>query len=291
MPARQPFTYLCQTLARGPKAGRADLHLHTTASDGNYRPEEVVDLARRCGLAAVAITDHDTLAGVAPARAAAPASLEVIAGVEITTEHLGRELHLLGYFVDDNADLDAALADVRASRVERYRRMIERLRAIGVSVEDEAFAVVPDALGRRHLAEMLVRQGKAGSVREAFQRWLGDGAPAALAKRRIPIGEAIRLVRAAGGVASWAHPSYDGARQHLADLAALGPRRGRGGIPGPAPVAGRPGPRLGETVGVGDHRRQRLPRRCGGTALASVPGPDRRPTGSGLKSSARIAVS
>ncbi len=222
MPARQPFTYLCQMLARGPKAGRADLHLHTTASDGNYLPEEVVDLAHRCGLAAIAITDHDTLAGVAAARSAAPASLEVIAGVEITAEHLGREQHLLGYFVDDSAALDAALADVRESRVTRYNAMIERLRALGVSVEDEPFAIVPDALGRRHLAEMLVRQGKAGSVREAFQRWLADGRPADVPKRRVPIGEAIRLVRAAGGVASWAHPSYDGAKQHLAELAALG---------------------------------------------------------------------
>jgi predicted metal-dependent phosphoesterase TrpH len=222
MPARSPFTYLCQTLARGPKAGRADLHLHTTASDGTYRPEEVVDLARRCGLSAIAITDHDTLAGVAAARKAAPASLEVIAGVEITAEHLGREVHLLGYFVDDSAALDAALADVRASRATRYREMIERLRALGVSIEDETLTVVPDAIGRRHLAEMLVRQGKAGSIREAFQRWLGDHAPAAVAKRRIPVGEAIRLVRGAGGVASWAHPSYDGAKQHLADLAALG---------------------------------------------------------------------
>jgi 3',5'-nucleoside bisphosphate phosphatase len=222
MPARQPFTYLCQMLARGPKAGRADLHLHTTASDGTYRPEEVVDLARRCGLAALAITDHDTLAGVAVARAAAPASLEVIAGVEITAEYLGRELHLLGYFVDDSAALDAALADVRASRVTRFHAMVERLRTLGVSLQDEALEVVPDALGRRHLAEMLVRQGKAGSVREAFQRWLGDNGPAAVAKRRIPVGEAICLVRTAGGVASWAHPSYDGAKQHLADLAALG---------------------------------------------------------------------
>ena len=182
-----------------------------------------MDLARRCGLAAIAITDHDTLAGVMPARAVAPASLEVIAGVEITAEHLGRELHLLGYFVDgERSALDSALADVRESRTTRYYAMIERLRALGVSLQDETFTVVPDALGRRHLAEMLVRQGKAGSVREAFQRWLGDNGPADVAKRRVPVGEAIRLVRAAGGVASWAHPSYDGARQHLADLAALG---------------------------------------------------------------------
>src|SRR5207244_130119 len=105
MPSRQPFTRLCQQLARPASSGRADLHLHTTHSDGTYSPAEVVDLARRSGLAAVAITDHDTTAGVAPARAAAALGLEVIAGVEVTAEYQGREAHLLGYFVrpDDRA--------------------------------------------------------------------------------------------------------------------------------------------------------------------------------------------
>src|SRR4051812_35229746 len=100
MPARQPFTRLCQQLALGPHAGRADLHLHTTASDGEYTPAQIVELAHRAGLAAIAITDHDTFGGVDLARAAAGPSLEVISGVEITTEFRGRELHLLGYFVD-----------------------------------------------------------------------------------------------------------------------------------------------------------------------------------------------
>src|SRR5437899_7983061 len=99
MPARQPFTALCHALAPGRPAGRADLHLHTTHSDGSYTPAEVVDLARRSGLAAIAVTDHDTTAGVAEARATALDGLEVIAGVEITAEYQGRELHLLGYFV------------------------------------------------------------------------------------------------------------------------------------------------------------------------------------------------
>src|SRR5690606_7052185 len=117
MPARQPFTYMCQQLARGPRAGRADLHLHTTASDGAYTPAEVVDLARRSGLAAIAVTDHDTLAGVGPARAAAPASLEVIDGVEITCEFRGRELHLLGYFIDPQSrPLLDALTSIRVGR-------------------------------------------------------------------------------------------------------------------------------------------------------------------------------
>src|ERR1700684_3482394 len=100
MPARQPFTALCQLAARPRLADRADLHLHTTHSDGNYTPAQVVELARRCGLAAVAITDHDNSSGVLAARQAngASAAPEIIAGAEITAEFRGRELHLLAYF-------------------------------------------------------------------------------------------------------------------------------------------------------------------------------------------------
>src|SRR5262245_27898663 len=110
MPARQPFTALCQTTARSRLGGRADLHTHTTHSDGAYTPAKVVDLARRSGLAAVAITDHDTLDGVAEARAAAlDSAVEIIAGVEISAEYRGVELHLLGYFVNvDDSSLSYA---------------------------------------------------------------------------------------------------------------------------------------------------------------------------------------
>jgi predicted metal-dependent phosphoesterase TrpH len=224
MPAKQPFTYICQQLAIGPLAGRADLHLHTTASDGAYTPAQVAELARRAGLAAIAITDHDTLAAVGAARAAAGSSLEVIAGVEITAEFRGRELHLLGYFVDpEYAPLADALAGVREGRSNRFRAMVERLREAGVSVDVGAMPNEPHSLGRRHLAELLVAQGRAASVREAFQRWLRDGGPGAVAKARLDVAEAIALVRAAGGVAAWAHPPYDGeTRQALAALAAMG---------------------------------------------------------------------
>lgn len=225
MPARQPFTYLCQQLAKGPGVGRADLHLHTTASDGTYTPVQIVELARRSGLAAIAITDHDTFAGVVPAREAARGtSLEVIVGVEITTEHRERELHLLGYFVDLQCEpLGEALRDIRQGRVERFHAMVERLADFGVPVELESAERSPDALGRRYLAELLVQQGKAGSIREAFQRWLGDRSPVAVAKRRLPVGEAIALVREAGGVASWAHPNCDGeALNVLVELTGMG---------------------------------------------------------------------
>src|SRR5262249_3698429 len=182
----------------------------TTASDGTYTPAEVVELARRAGLAAVAVTDHDTLAAVAPARAAAAGSpLEVIAGVEITAEFRGRELHLLGYFVDpEEPRLAAALAAVRQGRAERFAALVERLRQGGGCGDGGGLDGAADALGRRHLAELLVRQGRAGSVREAFGRWLADGARAAVPKKRLPVAEAIALVRAAGGVAAWAHPNY-----------------------------------------------------------------------------------
>jgi predicted metal-dependent phosphoesterase TrpH len=226
MPARQPFTALCQLAARQRLAGRADLHLHTTHSDGAYSPVQVVELARRAGLAAAAVTDHDAVGGVAAARAAAGGSgVEIVAGVEITAEFRSRELHLLGYFFHtDDGPLTAALEMVRRGRTERFREMVERLRACGASLDLETAAppVAPEALGRRHLAEMLVRQGLCGSVREAFARWLHDGGRAVAPKRRLPVGEAAALLRAAGGVAAYAHPPYDCTMEDLAELRDLG---------------------------------------------------------------------
>ena len=222
MPAGQPFTALCQLAARGPYTGRVDLHVHTTYSDGTYTPAQAVDLARRAGLAALAITDHDTLGGVSAARQAALGStLEVVPGVEITTEHRQRDLHLLGYFVAlDHAGLTAALAEIRRQRVERFREMIERLRGRGVSLENAEQRVPgsPEALGRRHLAEMLVRARRVATVREAFARYLGDRGDVAVPKKRLPVTEALALVRAAGGVAAWAHPPYDCKQEDLAEL-------------------------------------------------------------------------
>jgi predicted metal-dependent phosphoesterase TrpH len=222
MPAGSPFTALCQALARGPAADRADLHLHSTASDGTYTPAQVAELGRRCLLKAIALTDHDTLAGLDEARRAA-GTLEVIAGVEITTRYEGRELHLLGYFVDPTYEpLLKALASIRAERHERFLGMVGRLRDLGVSVEVTDADLSRSSLGRRSLAELLVNQGHAGSIREAFQRWLHDRGRAALPKTGLPVGEAIALVRAAGGVASWAHPPYDQCMARLGDLAAAG---------------------------------------------------------------------
>ncbi len=226
MPARQPFTALCQTIGRPPSSGRADLHIHTTYSDGTYTPAQVIDLARRTGLAALALTDHDTLAGVTFAQAAAIGTdIEVIPGVEITSEFLGRELHLLGYFVHlDDAPLNAALARMQARRVSRFWDMVERLRGLGMSFEDNELQAQANnsTLCRRHLATLLIESGRAGSMRDAFTRYLGDNGRVALPKLRLPVGEAIALVRGAGGIASWAHPSYDCTRENLLALRGLG---------------------------------------------------------------------
>ena len=234
MPTRQPFTALCQQAARGRHAGRADLHVHTTCSDGAYTPGQVVELARRSGLSAVAVTDHDTLDGVPAARAAAAGSgVEVVAGVEITAEYRGREMHLLGYFVaaDDGA-LTEALARVCRHRVERFREMLERLRRRGLTVEGDGLPAGTAAPGRRHLAELLVRAGRVATVREAFRRYLGDASELVVPKRRLPVAEALALVAGAGGVAAWAHPAYDCTQESLRELRGLGLRAVEAEYPG-----------------------------------------------------------
>jgi predicted metal-dependent phosphoesterase TrpH len=243
MPARQPFTALCQATARRRGTGRSDLHLHSTHSDGTYTPAQLVELAGRCGLSGLAVTDHDTLSGVAPARvAAAGSALEVIAGVEVSAERDGHEFHLLGYFVRlDNAPLLAALARLRAHRTDRFWDMVGRLRGCGVTLDEDDLRrqTGTAVLGRRHLAEFLVQTRWAGSVREAFARYLHDGGRAAVPKQRLPVAEAIALVRGAGGVAAWAHPSYDGTREVLAALRRLGLQAIEVEYPGFRPGRGR----------------------------------------------------
>jgi predicted metal-dependent phosphoesterase TrpH len=222
MPARQPFTALCRSASRKPKTGRSDLHVHTRHSDGTYTAAQVVDLSVRAGLAAVAITDHDTLAGVPRAvQTARGTGPEIIPGVEVTSEHDGRELHILGYFVAlDHAPLLEALARLRSHRLERFREMIGRLRECGVALDDTRLQNDPEyeVLGRRHVAELLVEAGKASTVREAFQRYLSDRGRLAVPKLRLPAREAIGLIRSAGGVACWAHPWGQCSRAALGQL-------------------------------------------------------------------------
>lgn len=213
MPRRSPFTNLARQLAALARPRRADLHVHTTASDGEFTPSQVAALARQAGVAAVAVTDHDTLSGVAEAQAGATPELDVIAGVEISTSHNGREFHLLGYFVrTDHADLNAALARVRERRRERFREFVDRIRATGRTIPADRVALVEQAsesLGRRHVAQLLVACGVTRTRNEAFQRFVGPVRKEVGPKVLVPVEEAIHLVHAAGGVASLAHPPAD----------------------------------------------------------------------------------
>jgi 3',5'-nucleoside bisphosphate phosphatase len=215
---------LCQAAARKPTTGRADLHIHTTFSDGLYTAAQVVDLARRSGLGAIAITDHDTTDGFQPARESAMGSnLEIVPGVEITSHFRGRELHLLGYFIRpaDEA-LRTALDRLREDRAGRFWDLVDHLQRRGVGFPEEELQRYRQTgvLSRRHLAETLVRLGRASTVREAFHRYLADDTVPRL--RRLPVADAIGCVRGAGGVASWAHPSYDCNRESVAELQRLG---------------------------------------------------------------------
>ena len=204
----------------------ADLHVHTTHSDGLCSPCEVVIAAAGAGLAVLAITDHDTVSALAIARPeAARLGLELVAGAELTCELNGREVHLLGHFLgDDDPSLLAALGWLRAGRGPRLQAMAEKLRDHGLVLDLDALRQsFPRAvLGRHHAARYLARTGQVASVREVFASFLGDGCPACVPKPRLDVFKAIGLIRGAGGVAGLAHPPYDLRAETLGQLAAAG---------------------------------------------------------------------
>lgn len=226
MPRQAPFTWLCGQIAELARVRVVDLHIHTTASDGEYTPSQVIAHARRAGLSAVAITDHDTLAGWAEARQAAGEALSFIPGVEISTVFEQRELHLLGYFLrDDHPGLNATLARLQQSRRERFRDWIGQLAQSGIRLPEDRVQLVErstTSLGRRHIAKLLFSMGKARSLSEAFYRYVQPTAKQVLPKALVPIAQAIELVHAAGGVTSLAHPPADWGEEEFLRLRELG---------------------------------------------------------------------
>lgn len=187
-----------------------DLHNHTTASDGSEAPAEAVRLAGELGLAAIAITDHDTVSGIGEALEAGRAlGVEVVPGIEISADYGGNQAHILGLFIDpESPALRPALDWAVNEREERNRRMVAAMAADGFDISiDELQKNNPDSvLGRPHMAEHLMKRGYVASVREAFDRYLGDDGPYYLPKRRIPLDVTARLIREAGGIAIVAHP-------------------------------------------------------------------------------------
>ena len=204
---------------------RADLHLHTHYSDGTFPPEEVVARAKALGLAAISITDHDNVAAVPQALAAAGPDLEVIPGVELTVVFGTRELHLLGYvFRSDDPQLAAFLARMQRYRVERIQAMIERLRAhrVTVTLEEVLEIAGKGSVGRPHLAEALVKRRAVRSLEEAFKKYLGDDAPCFVKGATVTMSQGTELIRGAGGVAVLAHPFRMVADSWFPELVAAG---------------------------------------------------------------------
>jgi hypothetical protein len=187
-----------------------DLHTHSTASDGTERPAEVIRRAKRIGLRAVALTDHDTLAGVEEAaREARFLGVEFIPGCEISLDGVPGTFHMTGLGVDP-ADrvLNERLDFVRVGREARNAEIAGKLAALGfpVTLEEAAAEAGGDVVGRPHFARVLVRKGIARDFHDAFDRWLGKGRPAYAERDRLPLADAIDAIHGAGGAAVLAHP-------------------------------------------------------------------------------------
>lgn len=196
--------------ARTEEQRLADLHCHSTVSDGQLEPWQVVELAARQGLHVVALTDHDTVAGVEPARQRARAlGLEVVPALELSTAWGAQEIHLLGYFVDVAAPpLLRELQRQQEARWQRARLMARRLAALGYPI---SWARVRElggqgTVGRVHLARALVEAGHVASMGQAFDQFLAEGRPAYVPQARLTVQEGIGLIAAAGGVPVLAHP-------------------------------------------------------------------------------------
>ncbi len=189
---------------------RADLHCHSSASDGTRPPAEVVARAAAAGLDAFALTDHDTVAGITEAAAALPHGLSLIAGMELSGRREGHSVHLLGYLFDPAyEELAAQTRAIRASRVERAKAMIAKLNELGADVSWEQVTRIAGGgvIGRPHIARAMIEAGVVGSIDEAFTPpWIGPGGRAHVRRYALDPAEAIRLVHAAGGVTVLAHP-------------------------------------------------------------------------------------
>ena len=191
---------------------RIDLHLHTTHSDGSLPPTEVLKLASKADVTALAITDHDITSGIPEAMAAGQElGIEVIAGVEISSFDGRSELHILGYCLNwQDPVLNERLATLRASRHRRNPQIIDRLRAAGLDVTYEEVRALAgtESVGRPHIAQRLMQKKYVSSAKEAFDRYLAEGKPAYVARELPGPAEAISWIRDAKGVAALAHPTW-----------------------------------------------------------------------------------
>ncbi|HLN04044.1 MAG TPA: PHP domain-containing protein [Bryobacteraceae bacterium] len=193
-----------------------DLHSHTNESDGTYSAAELVDAAMSARLDALAVTDHDTLAGYDLAEPLARAAgLDLVCGIEISTRFHGRSVHLLGYFVNQPpaAEFREWLGELQSSRRDRNQRLIKRLRSLGVDISlEEVVAKGRSMTGRPHFARVLVEKGYVTTIDQAFEDYLDESAKGYVQRREVPMHEGIERVLAGGGIPSLAHPIRVGRR-------------------------------------------------------------------------------
>lgn len=191
----------------------ADLHLHTTASDGRLTPTQLMELVARRGLRAVAVTDHDSTDGLAEALEAASAypDLRVVPGIELSTDVPGNEIHVLAYYIQyTDPGVQERLARFREGRLDRARKMVEKLGKLGVEIEwDRVQAIAGEgAVGRPHLALAMVEKGYIKEPREAFDAYIGRNGPAYVEREKLTPVQAVELIRDWGGAAVIAHPGW-----------------------------------------------------------------------------------
>lgn len=206
-----------------------DLHLHTTASDGRRTPAELVRWSSIAGVTVMAVTDHDTTAAVAEVRAlAAEAGIEAIPGIEITAVDAGRDVHMLGYFFDpDNEPLATFLSTQREARVQRAEAIAARLGELGMPIDlgqvlGRGRKQRGRSVGRPQIAQAMVRAGHVADMREAFDRWLGEGAPAFMPREGPSPEDVLAVVHEAGGIVSLAHPGRTRIDARIESLRAAG---------------------------------------------------------------------
>jgi len=204
----------------------ADLHIHTLFSDGLLSPEQIILKAKNANLAALAITDHDIVSGIDPAIAAGKAQgVRVIAGIEFTTETKDNELHILGLFLDyKNAELLEALKKIQDDRVERIKKIIEKLKLVNVNLEEDSIlnSTLTGTVGRPHVARMLIKLGYALDLRDAFSKYLVKGAPGYVPHFKLSPIEAVELIRRCKGAPVFAHPGISKSDEMIPDLVKAG---------------------------------------------------------------------
>lgn len=190
---------------------RIDLHTHTTASDGLLTPEQLIEKAREAGVQVLAVCDHDSTDGLNAAMAAgARVGIEVIPAVEINTDIDHGEVHVLGYYIDQHQRwLQEFLGKLRDGRVNRARQMVEKLKAVGIHIDfGRIRELAQGAIGRPHVAQVIVEAGAAKSIAEAFDLYIGRHGPAYVERLKVAPEEAVQVVLKAGGIPVLAHPGW-----------------------------------------------------------------------------------